>query len=281
MAQEVLLNGRIVPYEEAVVAIDDRGFQFGESVYEVIRVYGGKPFEMGRHMQRLHNSVAAVELDVQSAVDGIEAQCLDLLRRSGLQEAAIYIQISSGAAPRTHLCPTGLTPTVVVVVNPAARPPDRLRQEGIKTITVPDDRWAKCYVKTTMLLANTTAKKRAAAAGCDDALFVRDGFMTEASASNLFGVFDGVLTTPPASNYILHGVTRAVVLDLARELGMPYAEAPIPLTKLYSAEELFLSGTVAELVPIVSVDAKPIGNGKPGPVVARLHDAFLRKTASL
>ncbi len=280
MSKEVLLNGRFVPYEQATVAIDDRGFQFAESVYEVIRVYRGKPFEMERHMSRLRASVAAVDLEVGSALEELETRSLELLRRSGLQEATIYLQVTSGAAPRAHLCPQGLTPTVVAIVNPASAPPERVRQEGIKTITVPDDRWARCYVKTTMLLPNTAAKKRAAAAGCDDAIFVRDGFVTEGSASNLFAVFDGVLTTPPASNYILHGVTRAVVLDLARELGMPYAESPIPLPKLYAAQELFLTGTMAEAVPIVSVDGKSVGTGRPGPVIARIHEAFQRKVAT-
>jgi D-alanine transaminase len=280
MAQEVLLNGRFVPYEQATVAIDDRGFQFAESVYEVIRVFRGKPFEMERHMRRLRMSAAAVDLGVGSALDNLESQCLDLLRRSGLQEAAIYIQVSSGATARAHLRPKGLTPTVIVTVSPASRPADALLRDGITTITVPDERWAKCYAKTTMLLPNAAAKRRAAEAGCDDAIFVRDGFAMEGSASNLFAVFDGVLTTPPASNYILHGVTRAVVLELAKELGMPQAESPIPLTQLYTATELFLTGTVSELTPIVSVDGKTIGNGRPGPVFARLHEAFEQKIAT-
>lgn len=281
MSREVLLNGRFVPYEQAAIAIDDRGFQFAESVYEVIRVYKGKPFEMERHMRRLRASVAAVDLDLGPALDQLETQSLELLRRTGLQEASIYLQVTPGAAPRAHLCPEGLTPTVVAIVSPASPPPARLYEEGIRVITVPDERWAKCYVKTTMLLPNTTAKKRAAAAGCHDAIFVRDGFVMEGSASNLFAVFDGVLTTPPASNYILHGVTRAVVLDLARELGMSYSESPIPLPKLYAAQEMFFTGTVGEVVPIVEVDGKPVSTGRPGSITSRIHEAFQRKVEAL
>jgi len=280
MQQEVLLNGRIVPYHEAVVSIDDRGFQFGEGVYEVIRVYRGKPFELERHMRRLRESAAAVELGADSALVGLEAQCLEMVRRSGLQEAAIYIQVTSGAHPRVHLRPQGLTPTVVITVRPASPPPDETRREGIKVITVPDDRWARCYVKTTQLLPNAAARRRAAAAGCDDAIFVRDGFAMEGSASNLFAVFDGVLTTPPASNYILHGVTRAVVLELAQEVGLPKAERPIPADRLRYAEELFLTGTVSELTPVVAVDGAQIGAGRPGPVFARLNEAFQNRVAT-
>ncbi len=281
MAKEVLINGRFVPYEQAAVQIDDRGFQFGEGVYEVIRVYHGKPFEMGRHMQRLRHSAAAVELEVGSLLDEFESGILELLRRGGLQEAAIYLQVTPGAAPRAHLRPEGLTPTSLAIVSPASSPSEEIRRNGVKAITVSDERWAKCYVKTTMLLPNTAAKRRAVNAGCDDAIFVRDGFAMEGSSSNLFALLDGVLTTAPASNYILHGITRAVVLDLARELGLPHAESPIPQPKLYGAEELFFTGTVAELVPIVEVDGKTIGSGRPGPVVARLHDALQRRIAAL
>ncbi|MHB0869949.1 MAG: aminotransferase class IV [Chloroflexota bacterium] len=281
MSREVLLNGRFVPYEQAMVPIDDRGFQFAEALYEVIRVYHGKPFEMDRHMRRMRNSAVAVGLDLGSVLDGVEAQAVELLRRSGLQDASIYVQVTPGAAPRAHLTPSGLQATVIVIVNPASPPPDQVRQAGVKVITVPDGRWAKCYAKTTMLLPNTAAKRQAVDAGCDDAIFVRDGFAMEGTSSNLFAVFDGVLTTAPASNYILHGITRAVALDLAKQLGMPYAETPILAQKLYSAQEMFLSGTVAELVPVVAVDGKTIGTGKPGPILARLHEALQRRIAEL
>lgn len=277
MSREVLLNGRFIPYEEAVVPIGDRGFQFAEGVYEVIRVYRARPFEMDRHLRRLRMSLEAIGLSLGSSLDELQSQSLELLRRSGLQEAAIYIQITSGVAPRSHLAPPALEPTVLAMVGPASPPAERLRREGITAITVPDDRWARCYVKTTMLLPNTAAKRRAVAAGCDEAIFVRDGFVMEATAANLFALFDGVLTTAPASNYILHGVTRAVVLDLAKQLSIPSLESPIPLERLFHAEELFLTGTVSELVPIRAVDGQTIGNGGPGPLFTRLHEAYQRR----
>lgn len=276
MSTEVLLNGRFVPYEEAVVPIDDRGFQFAESVYEVIRVYRGRPFEMDRHLRRLQASLDALGIELADRLEQLAAQSLELLRRSGLEEASIYIQITSGAAPRSHLMPPNLTPTVLVIVKPASPPPERLRQEGIKVITVPDDRWARCYVKTTMLLPNTLARRRAAEAGCDDALFLRDGFLMESTAGNSFVVFGDKLCTPPKSNYILHGITREVVLELAEKAGIPCIEGPIPAIKLYGANEIFITGTVTELLPVTAVDGRSIGGGRPGPMFARLLELYRR-----
>jgi len=273
---EVLLNDRFVPYEQAVVPVDDRGYQFAESVYEVIRVYRGQPFEMERHMRRLRASLEAVGIDLGSRLEDLPSRCLELLSRSGLQEAAIYIQVSSGATARSHLLPPGLSPTVVAIVSPASPPPEKVRQEGIGVITVPDNRWALCYVKTTMLLPNTMAKRRAAEAGCQDALFIRDGFLMESTAGNAFAVLDGTLRTPPKSNYILHGITREILLELARKEQIPCFEDPIPLTKLYDADELFITGTVSELVPIARVDGKPIGAGQPGPMFRRLLGLYRR-----
>lgn len=279
MSMEVLLNGRFVPYREATVAVEDRGFQFSESVYEVIRVYRGRPFEMERHMRRLQASADAIGLALKPGIDELAAAAGELLRRSGLQEAFIYLQATTGAAPRIHLRPEGLEPTVLAMVTPATPPPQRWLAEGISAITVPDDRWARCYVKTTMLLPNTLAKRRAAEAGCDDAIFVRDGFVTEATAGNVFALVGGTLATPPKSNYILHGVTREVVLELAAEMGMPAAEGPMPVEKLYEAEEVILTATGFDLLPITTVDGKRIGAGRPGAVFARLLDAYRRRTA--
>ncbi len=277
MSREILLNGQFVPYEAAVVSVDDRAVQFGESVYEVIRTYNGRPFEMGRHMRRLRTSLAAVGIDMGDRLRELEDKSLELMRRSGLEEALIYMQVSSGAAPRSHLAPAGLQPTYLATVSPLSPLPTRWLTEGIKVITVPDDRWARCYIKTTMLLPNTAAKGKAARMGCDDALFVRDGFVMEGTASNLFAVYGEVLWTPPKSNYILHGITREVLLEVAPEVGVSYVEESIPLDRLYQADELFLTGSGAELVPITSVDGKTVGSGRPGPVYARLREGYRRR----
>lgn len=278
MSMDVYLNGRFVPYDSAAVPLEDRGLQFSESIYEVVRVYRGRPFEMDRHMGRFRASAQAIGLDLGSRIEELESGVARLVERSGLQDAAIYIQATSGAAPRAHLRPSGLEPTVLAMVGPIAPLPRRIVEEGLSAITVPDDRWARCYVKTTMLVSNALAKRRAAAAGCDDAIFVRDGFAMEATAANLFAVFDGELHTPPASNYILHGVTRAVLLEIAEQLSIPAIEGPIPVDRLYGAQELFLTGTVSQLGAITTLDRKTIGSGRPGPMVARLREAYHRRT---
>ncbi len=277
MAREVVLNGRFVPYESATIPIEERGFQFAESVYEVVCSYRGKLFEMERHMQRFRNSAEAIGLDIAPRLKDLEAQSQELIRRSGLQEAMIYFQVSTGTAPRIHLRPEGLEPTILITAAQTPPVPERWRKEGISIITTPDDRWARCYIKTTMLLPNTMAKKRALDAGADDAIFVRDGFMTEGTSANAFAVFDGVLHTPPKSNYILHGVTREVILELASQLSIPAVEGPVPAEKLPSAQEMFLTGTLFQLAAITRLNGKPVGSGKPGPMVARLLDAFTKR----
>lgn len=279
--KEVVLNGRFMPYEEATVPIDDRGFQFAEGIYEVIRVYNGRPFQMDRHLRRMRSSADALGLDLGSTIDKLVDQALELLKRSGLKEASIYLQVTSGHAPRAHLRPTGLEPTTLAIVNPAGPTPSKLTEDGITTITVADDRWAKCYAKTTMLLPNAAAKRQAVAAGCHDALFVRDGFLMEASSANVFALFDGVLKTAPASNYILHGITRAVVLDLCREIPIPCEETPIRAETIPAAEEMFITGTVSEIIPIIAVNGNNIGTGKPGPITRQLIQALQAKIASL
>lgn len=275
---DVLLNGRFVPYEQAVVPIDDRGFQFAESIYEVIHVYAGRPFEMGRHMKRLQVGLDVLDISLGMTTDDLAERCMELVRRNGLSDALIYIQITTGHAPRVHMRPDGLTPTVIVTTSPAKPASETWPDTGIGCLTVGDDRWAGCYVKTTMLLPNTQAKRRAVAAGFDDAIFVKDGYAVESTASNLFAVIDGVLWTPPASNYILRGITREVVLDCVRELGVPVQEGPIPLVKMYAADELFITASGIELTAIATVDGRTIGSGRPGPVIQKLRQAFRRKT---
>lgn len=277
MAREIYLNGSIVPFEQAGISPDDRGFQFAESVYEVVRSYNGRFLGMDRHLQRLIASAEYLGLDLRDRVGEISDRSEELLRRSGLADALVYIQVSTGATPRSHLRPDGLSPTILAMVSPAAPLPERWLRDGISVMTVPDERWARCYVKTTMLLVNTTAKKMAAERGHDDAVFVRDGFVTEITAGNIFAVFGGRLLTPPKSNYILHGITREILIETAREMDVPCKEGPLPLSALYEADELIMTGTAYELVPITSVDGHAVGDGRPGKMVSRLLDAFQRR----
>jgi D-alanine transaminase len=276
MPEEIVLNGRFVPAGDAALSPSDRGFQFSESVYEVVRVYGGRPFEMNRHLRRMRASLEVVGIEFPG-LDDLAESAVSLLKRGGQSDALIYMQVSSGAVLRAHLRPAGLTPTSVAMLLPAAPVPPKWLTSGSSAITYPDQRWAMCYVKTTMLLVNTAAKRQAVASGADDAIFVRDGFITEASAANVFAVFDGVLWTPAKSNYILHGITREVVLEIAAKLGIPCEEGPISAAKLPLAQEVFLTGTAQELVPVTTLDGKQIGNGEPGPMVGRLLKSYQQR----
>jgi D-alanine transaminase len=277
MLEEIVLNGRFVPASEAAVSPSDRGFQFAESIYEVIRVYRGRPFEMDRHLRRFRISLDAVGLQYDS-LDDLADKAQALVKRGGVSDALIYLQVTSGSVLRAHLKPSGLTPTSVAMLLPVAQVPAQWLSNGTSLITVPDQRWAMCYVKTTMLLYNTLAKSQAVASGSDDAVFVRDGFVTEVTAANIFAVYDGVLCTPAKSNYILHGITREVVLELAAQLGIPTMEGPMPASRLGKADEIFTTTTPAELLPVTRLDGAQVGAGTPGPVWGRLLKAYQERT---
>jgi D-alanine transaminase len=266
----VYLNGQYVDYAEARVPVEDRGLQFADGVYEVVRYYGGRPFRMEQHLTRLVRSAAGLELELPPLGE-IEQALNELIRRQGLSEATVYLQITRGAAPRQHGLISGLTPTVIAIARPASSPRPR---PALKVITVSDDRWARCYLKTTALLPNAMARERARRLGCDDAVFVRDGFLMEASSSNVFVARQGKLMTPPLTNYILAGVTRGAILDLATQVGIRVSEEPISADLIFQAEEVFVSGTNAELGPVIEVDGRQIGTGQPGPIFEKVLAAF-------
>lgn len=274
----VYLDGRFIPHEEARVSVDDRGFLFADGLYEVIRVYGGRPFLAQPHFDRLHRGLAAVRMD-PGAAEGLLPIAERLLDENGLSsaDATIYIQITRGAAPRRHSFPEpGTRPTVYVAAKPYPRPSDDVFANGVAAITVPDLRWGRCDIKSVALLPNVLANQQAKDAGAFEAIFVRDGVLIEGSHSNLLGVVRGELVTYPECNYILGGITRSFVLGLARELGIPVREAPIFADRLDLIDELFLSGTTTEVMPITRLDGRPVGDGRPGEIARRLQAAFVR-----
>lgn len=274
MSDEILVyvNGQYVPWSEATVSVEDRAMQFGDAVYEVVRYYHGQAFRLDRHFARLARSAEGIFLP-PPPIDEIEQAMAGLIERQGLRDASVYVQVSRGFGPRSHVIPAEMKPTVIVIARPAPIVRPRL---PITAISVSDDRWSRCYLKTTMLLPNTLAKERARRRGADDGIFVRDGFVMEASASNVFVVREGRLLTPPLTNYILGGITREVVLELAQQEGIPHAEVPVPTDWLYDADEVMLSGTLSEITPVVGVDGLKVGSGEPGPVFKRLAAAFDR-----
>lgn len=270
----VYLNGEYLPHAEARVSVDDRGFLFADGVYEVIRVYKGRPYLLKEHIERLARGLDALEIRFDG-VSELEAVSQRLIEENGIDaDANIYMQVTRGAAPRKHAFPADATPTVYAAVRAIQPNPAEYYEKGVDAITTPDNRWARCDIKTVSLLPNVLANQKAHAAGAFEALFIRDGVVLEGSHSNLFAVYDGTLVTYPKSNYILPGITRERVLALARDLGIPAREGLIFADKLYDADELFLSGTTTEVMPLARVDGRVIGAGKPGPITLRLQEAY-------
>ena len=271
----VYLNGEYVPLEEARVSVQDRGFLLADGVYEVVRVYGGRPYLMDAHMERMQRGLDALAIEFSDTRE-IERAARRLLEENDVDgDGAIYIQVTRGAAPRTHAFPPqGTPPTVYVVSKPYSPHPEEYWEEGVAAVTVPDTRWARCDIKSIALLPNALANQAAHAADAFEALFVKDGVVIEGSHSNLWGVRDGELVTYPFSNYILPGITRRRVFELADELGIPAAEGMIRLENLFDMDELFLSGTTTEIMPVVRVDGREVVDGEPGPVTRKLVRAF-------
>jgi D-alanine transaminase len=275
---EVYLNGGIVDERDALISVWDRGFVFADGVYEMIRVYGGKAFEMDRHLERLERSASALGLTLDPAANEIGRIAEDLIRRGGADEGNIYIQVTRGVAPRNHAVPGGVAPTTLVAIRPPTPPAPDLLKNGGAAITVPDDRWARCDVKVIGLTANVLARTKAIEAGGFEAIFVRDGYVTDAASNNVFGVFGTTLATAPCSNYILWGITREVVLELAREDGIDTSEAAFRAEQLREADEVFVTGTTSGIIPVTTLDGAAVGNGRVGPVTRRLMELYALRT---
>lgn len=278
---QVFLNGRFMPADQAHVHAMDRGFLFGDGIYEVTRIINGKPFRLADHLRRMDHGLAALGIELDTADrEQIPALHLELLEKNGLTEgqATVYLQITRGAAiPRTHGFPDPpVKPTVFLSAAPF-KPFTELHAKGISAITVGDVRWARCNLKTVNLLPNVLATNEAKKAGVGTALMVRDGVLTESPNANVFGVIDGVLHTYPVSHYILNGITRMTVVDMARDLGIPLVEVPVRDTELSRLSELFVSGTTTDVQPIVTLNGVPVGDGTRGPVVKALQDELLKR----
>ena len=269
----VYFNGRFLPKKDVRISPDDRGFLFGDGVYEVVRAYHGHLFAADAHWRRLARSLRALRIDGPdpSVFDDVARQ---LLRDNDLQDAALYIQITRGEAPRKHTFPEDETPPTVYAMVYQPKTSRQKWEEGVRATLISDMRWARCDIKTVALPPNVLASQRAKEADVEEALFVRDGAVTEGSHTNVCAVMDGTLVTYPKTQYILPGITREVVLDLCRELDIPYREEAHFEDQLGDVDELMILGTTTEVMPVVQVDARRIADGKPGPVTRRLQRAF-------
>lgn len=276
-------NGEFLEKEKITISPDDRGFLFADGLYEVIRSYRQRLFRAQEHIQRLNTGAAHLKLAVTD-FSYLQEVAATLLEKNELKgDATVYFQITRGVAPRGHAFPVP-APELTVFASAALFDPTKTvtsREDGIGVITVPDNRWARCDMKTVALTANVLANQEAAEKGAKEALFVRDGVIMEGTHSNFFAVVDGCLVTAPASNYILHGITRQVVLELAAEKNLEFKEGPIFKKDMDKITEAFVTGTTTEITPVVSIDGKALGAGTPGPVTRDLQDAFTQMISDI
>ncbi|VBB08739.1 aminotransferases class-iv signature [Lucifera butyrica] len=270
-----LVDGRLVDLTENVVPMEDRGHQFGDGVYEVTKIYNGQCFALPYHMERLYRSLRELKIPVTYTYEELAGFHAVLLQESGIKEGAVYLQITRGVAPRTHSFPATTVPRLTMSVRPADTANRQMWQDGVKVICLPDERWLRCDIKSLNLLGNILGKQRAKETNCFEGVLVRDGMITEGTSSNFFLVRDGVLWTHPATNLILKGVTRTLLLEkVAPDLGLPVIEKPFTVEFAQGADEAFLSGTTTEVMPVVKIDGKAVNDGTVGPITRQLQAAY-------
>jgi D-alanine transaminase len=268
------LNGEILPLSEAKVSALDRGFLFGDAVYEVLRVYAGRPWLEAEHFLRFGHSLEAIRIHGVD-LERLRRRMRETIAAGNFGEATAYLQVTRGAAPRSHPFPADATPLEFLFIQEFADPYRQARETGAAVITHPDVRWRRCDIKSTNLLGNVLAMQAAKEAGCLEALlYWPEGHLTEGTHTSFFAVRDGVLLTAPNGNSILPGITRALILRLAGKADVPVREQSVRRDDLANLSELFLTGTTSEVMPIVKVDGRPVGDGKPGPVTRRLQAAY-------
>lgn len=272
MSRIAYVNGRYRPIAAAAVPVEDRGLQFADGVYEVAKVVRGRWCELERHLDRLERSLAALAIPMPTSRAALKAILRETLRRNACPDALVYVQIDRGVAPRGHLFPKAAEPTLIVTVRRFSPPKPEELARGVGVVTASDQRWRRCDIKSVNLLANVLARQRAAEAGCREAWLVDErGFVTEGSSSNAFVVdASGRLVTRPLGPEILGGVTRSVVLELAREAGLPVAERPFAAAELPTVREAFLTSTSSLILPVTAIDGRPVGDGGPGEVTRAL-----------
>ncbi len=274
MSEQVYLNGSFLPLKDAKISVLDRGFLFGDSIYEVIPAYNGRLFRLPHHLERLSNGLRAIGMDNPLNEDEWRSVLERLIQQHPDQDdQSIYLQVTRGAAEkRDHAIPDDLEPTVFAMASPIKQLPKE--DVGIAAITLDDVRWRLCNIKATTLLANVLLKQQALEADAIEAILIRDGAAMEGSASNLFIISQGVLITPPKSNLLLPGITRDLILELAEKNGIPYQERAIQEEELWSADEVWLTSSTKEIMPVVSLNNKPISGSKPGAMYQRMSTLY-------
>jgi len=270
----VFLNGKFLPIEQAMVPVLDRGFIFGDGVYELIPVYSRAPFRMDEHLARLERSLAAVRIANPYARDKWRSVIRELVAQQPGEDQGVYLQVTRGVAKRDHAFPADVEPTVFVMSNPLVNPPRELVDKGVGAVTAVDNRWLRCDIKSISLLGNVLARQASADAGAAETILFRDGKLTEASASNVFVAKNGLLLSPPKSNLILPGITYDVVVEIAQMTKIPLEFRDVSEAEVRGADEVWVTSSSKEILAVVTLDGKPVGEGRPGPLFRKAWQAY-------
>lgn len=270
----VILNGEIIERNEAHIDVEDRGYQFGDGVYEVIRVYNGKMFTAKEHLERFEKSAGNIGISVPYSLEELTSLLNQLILKNGIELGSVYLQITRGISPRNHAFPHSETPTTIVAYTRQVDRPVGNMKSGVKAILTEDIRWLRCDIKSLNLLGNLLAKQKAVEAGCFEAIQHRGETVTEGSSSNVLIVKEGTIITHPADNLILNGITRKKLQQICSSNNMPLEERDFSIDELMQADEVLISSTTAEVMPIIEIDGKKVNGGVPGPVSKRLQELF-------
>lgn len=272
----VLLNGTFVSREMATVDIEDRGYQFGDGVYEVVTVYEGKLFELDAHLERLERSAREIGITMPYSISELGQQLVELCEANQLKSGIVYMQISRGVAPRAHPYPPATVLPQIVAYTKQLQRPVEIQKSGVRAILSDDIRWLRCDIKSLNLLGNVMAKQKAVEHGAFECILHRGDIVTEGSSTNVFMVKNNVVYTHPANHLILKGITREVIFELCEKLNISIKEESFTVEQLRGADEVFISSSTIEAVPVVEVEGTPIGSGQPGPTTRLIQEQFTR-----
>lgn len=270
----IYLNGEFMPLEQARVPVLDRGFIFGDGVYEVIPVYSRHPFRLPEHLRRLRASLGAIRLADPHTEEEWTRLVLRLIELNAPEDQSVYLHVTRGVAKRDHAFPPGVQPTVFMMSNPLVTPPANQVEDGVTAITATDNRWLRCDIKAISLLPNVLLRQLAVDAGCVETVLIRDGCLTEGSASNIFAVTGGKLLAPPKNHLMLPGITYDVILEIAAAARIAHEVRPVTEAEVRNAEELWLTSSTREVLAITNLDGRDIGTGRPGPLFRRMYALY-------
>ncbi|MDR1529059.1 MAG: D-amino acid aminotransferase [Burkholderiales bacterium] len=266
----VYLNGEFLPLSQAKISVLDRGFIFGDGIYEVVPVYHRQPFRLKQHLQRLENSLRGVGIRNPKTMEEWEMLFLNIIERAGFDQQAVYLQVTRGVAPRNHVFPKDTAPTVFMMTNPLQSPTQEEIEQGLRCVSSEDFRWLRCDLKTVSLLSNVLLRQISADANAAETILFRNGFLTEGSTSNVLVVKNDIILAPPKDRYILHGISFDAVLEFASAIGATVKQRPISRSEVDNADELWLTSSGKEVLAITVLDNKPIGTGKPGALFQKM-----------